>query len=411
MLSAPGISSGEQRSCSELWIRDRREVSLQARSGLDFRFDARAGRKIRLGYLSSDFQDHATSLLLVEILEQHDRDGFEIHGYSMGADDGKTMRRRLESSFDKFQDISLLSDCEAAQKIHFDGIDILIDLKGYTLGARTGIFLLHPAPIQVNYLGYPGTLGTDICSYIVTDRYVTPPSSASHYSEAFAYMPHSYQPHGRAGVVGAPPARAAVGLPATGFVFCCFNQAYKFTPEIFSLWCRLLSLVPDSVLWLLDAGLAKGNLRNEALRRGINPQRLVFAPDMAQSPHLERLQCADLVLDTSPYGAHTTASDALWVGVPVLTCPGQTFPSRVAGSLLQAVGLDEMIVADHVGYIDLAYELAETPGRMDAVRRKLSRNRLGCKLFDVDGYTADLERLFRIMCARHWAGQPVTAIM
>ena len=214
--------------------------------------------------------------------------------------------------------MSALSDTDTARAIYGAGIDILVDLKGYTQGARTGVMMLRPAPVQVNFLGYPGTLGGGICDYIITDGFVTPMTAASDYSESFAYMPHSYQPHGRRGVIGRKPARSEAGLPESGFVFCCFNQAYKFTPPVFDLWCRLLEAVPDSVLWLLSAARAEGNLRQEALRRGISMDRLVFAPDMAQSDHLGRLQLADLVLDTIPYGAHTTASDALFAGVPIV---------------------------------------------------------------------------------------------
>jgi predicted O-linked N-acetylglucosamine transferase (SPINDLY family) len=410
LLSEPGMTAREQRACSELWIRDRLATARPECAKLAFRFDRGARRKIRIGYLSSDFQDHATSLLLVEMLEMQDRARFDVLAYSYGADDGRMMRRRLETAFDDFLDVAGLTDLAAATAIFDDKIDILVDLKGYTLNARTGILMLHPAPIQVNYLGFPGTLGSDICDYIVTDRFMTPPASAADYSESFAYMPHSYHPHGRRSAVGPAPGRAEMGLPATGFVFCCFNQHYKFTPEMFSLWCRLLALVPGSVLWLIDSDEARGNLRNEALRRGVDPQRLIFAPDMAQSGHLARLQLADLVLDTAPCGAHTTASDALWAGVPVVTCPGETFASRVAGSLLHATGLAELIAANLDGYFDLALDLATNPRRLDALRASLQGNRATCALFDVAGYTADLEHIYEIMWRRYRAGLPHAAI-
>jgi predicted O-linked N-acetylglucosamine transferase (SPINDLY family) len=410
LLSEPGVTAREQRACSDLWIRDRLALSRSECAGLAFRFDRAARGKIRIGYLSSDFQDHATSLLLVETLEMHDRSRFDVRAYSYGADDGRPMRRRLETAFDEFRDVAGLTDIAAAEAIFDDRIDILVDLKGYTLNARTGILMLHPAPIQVNYLGYPGTLGDDICDYIVTDRFITPPASAADYSESFAYMPHSYQPHGRRAVIGAPPERAEAGLPAAGFVFCSFNQHYKFTPDMFGLWCRLLALVPGSVLWLIDSEQAKGNLRNEALRRGINPQRLIFAPDMAQPGHLARLQLADLALDTAPCGAHTTASDALWAGVPVVTCPGETFASRVAGSLLHAAGLAELIAADFDAYFDLALDLATNPRRRDELRVRLQGNRATCALFDVASYTLDLEHVYETMWSRYRAGLSPTAI-
>lgn len=410
LLSEPGMSARDQRACSELWTRDRREVAWRETDRLMFRFNRGERQKIRIGYLSNDFHDHATALLLVETLERHDRARFGVHAYSYGADDGKALRRRLEKTFDSFRRIETLTDTQAASAIHQDKIDILVDLKGYTLNARTGILMLHPAPIQVNYLGYPGTLGADICDYIITDRVMTPPASAAGYAESFAFMPNSYQPHGSGAPVLANADRVASGLPTQGFVFCSFNQPYKFTPEIFGLWCRLLAAVPQSVLWLLESQQAMGNLRNEALRRGIGPDRLIFAPDMAQTGHLERLRLADLALDTAPYGAHTTASDALWAGVPIVTCPGETFPSRVASSLLHAAGLPELIVPDLDGYFDLAHGLAANPGRLAALRGKLQRNRATCPLFDVARYTADLEQLYETMWWRFRAGLPHAAI-
>lgn len=410
-LSQPGVDAADQRRCSELWTRDRRAAAVAARLAFDFRFRAADGRKIKLGYLSNDFHDHATALLLIETLEAHDRDRFCVNAYSYGADDGKTMRRRLMGAFDSFVDIEALSDGDAARAIHRDEVDILIDLKGFTANARSGILMLRPAPVQVNYLGYPGTLGEDICDYIITDDYVTPLASAGDYSESFAYMPHSYQPRGRAGPIGPRPTRAAMGLPEQGVVFCCFNQAYKFTPEMFDVWCRLLDAVPHSVLWLLGAPMAEGNLRNEAWKRGVNGARLVFAPDMAQDEHLARLQLADLVLDTAPYNAHTTASDALWAGVPIVTCSGSTFPSRVAGSLLRAVGLTELIAVDLDDYFDLAYRLATDPAGLLDLKAKLARNRADAALFDVPAYTRDLEGLYQSMWNRRSAGLPPAALI
>ncbi|MBY6243173.1 UDP-N-acetylglucosamine-peptide N-acetylglucosaminyltransferase [Methylosinus sp. Sm6] len=410
LLSQPGVDAKDQRRCSELWTRDRRAAAATERKALDFRFRAADGRKIKLGYLSNDFHDHATALLLIETLEAHDRGRFSVNAYSYGADDGKAMRRRLVDTFDSFTDVSALSDGDAARTIHRDEVDILIDLKGFTFNARSGIPMLRPAPVQVNYLGYPGTLGAELCDYIITDDYVTPRETAADYSESFAYMPHSYQPRGRAGPIGDRPTRAAMGLPEQGVVFCCFNQAYKFTPEIFDVWCRLLDAAPGSVLWLLAAPTAEGNLRNEAWKRGVNGNRLVFAPDMTQGDHLARLQLADLVLDTAPYNAHTTASDALWAGTPVVTCSGSTFPSRVAGSLLRAVGLTELIAADLDDYFALALRLAAEPASLAELRAKLARNRAGAALFDVATYTRDLEGLFQSMWSRRSAGLPPALI-
>jgi predicted O-linked N-acetylglucosamine transferase (SPINDLY family) len=410
LLSEPGVTAGEQQQCSEAWMRDRLAGVAEERARLAFAFSRSARAKIRLAYLSNDFQEHATALLLIETLEAHDRSLFEVHLYSYGADDGGALRKRIVGAVDRFTDIGPLSDSAAARAIHADGIDILIDLKGYTQNSRTSILAFRPAPIQVNYLGYPGTLGPELCDYIITDAFVTPAASAENYSECFAELPNSYQPRGRGREIGPAPSRASVGLPEAGFVFCCFNQAFKFTPDVFDVWCRLLDSVPGSVLWLLASREAEGNLRNEALQRGIGAHRLVFAPDAGQDDHLARLQLADLVLDTAPYGAHTTASDALWAGVPMVTRPGPTFPSRVAGSLLHAVGLPELIVEDEDDYFGLAFALAADPDQLELVRRKLAGKHHDAPLFDVLTYTGHLEGLFRAMWGRYELGLPCAAI-
>lgn len=403
LLSEPGITANEQRACSEHWTAARLLAARPLRASLDMRFDVSPRGRIRLGYLSNDFHNHATAYLLVEALEAHDRSRFEIRAYSYCGAEG-AMRTRLRAAFDDFIDISELTDAEAARRIHADGVDILIDLKGFTQGARTGVMMLRPAPVQVNYLGYPGTLGTGVCDYIVTDRYVTPPSSSPAYSEAFAYLPHSYQPHGGGAALTAPPSRADAGLPAEGFVFCCFNQAYKLTPFIFDLWARLLDATPGAVLWLAAAPLAEGNLRNEIRGRGIDARRLIFAPHLPQAEHLSRLQLADLALDTAPFNSHTTASDALWSGVPIVTCAGDTFPSRVAGSLLHAIGLPELIAPDFDRYFEIALAVAGDPLRCADLRAKLAANRLTTALFDVYAYTRALESLFETMWSRRLAG-------
>lgn len=405
LLSFPEMTAGEQRQCSELWLEDRIVESAVQRAALVFDFPPSARTKIRIGYLSSDFHEHATALLLVEMLELHDRERFEIFAYSYGPDDGKGMRQRLEKTFDRFIDIQALSNAEAASAIHGDSVDILVDLKGYTRASRTLILAFRPAPIQVNYLGYPGTLGGDFSDYIITDLMLTPPESAEHYSEAFAYLPDTYQPHGRECTIGEKPGRKEAGLGERGFVFCCFNQAYKITPAVFDIWCRLLAAVPGSVLWLLQNRLAEANLKREAHRRGIAPERIVFAEEKPQIEHLGRLQLADLVLDTLPYNAHTSASDALWAGVPIITCMGDTFPSRVAGSLLNAIGLPELIAADATDYYEMALELATRPESLSRVKTKLAANRLTTPLFDTAGYTRNLEALYQRMWQLHVEGQ------
>ncbi|WP_370640805.1 UDP-N-acetylglucosamine-peptide N-acetylglucosaminyltransferase [Xanthobacter sp. NFH-44] len=397
------MSARQQRTCSELWTRDRRAAAFAERAALGFCHPTRSARKIRLGYLSNDFQEHATAHLLVEVLEGHARDDFEVFAYSFGADDGLPMRRRLVAAFDRFVDISHLDDQAAAKRIHADGVDILIDLKGFTARARTGIILLRPAPIIVSYLGYPGTMGAGICDYLITDRFLTPASSAPEYAEALAYMPHTYHPHGRGTPLGRKPGRREAGLPEHGFVFCCFNQPYKISPETFDIWCRLLAVVPDSVLWLLDHPQAAGNLRSEAIRRGVDARRLIFGANLPQAEHLARLQVADLMLDTAPFNAHTTASDALWAGVPLVTCPGETFPSRVAGSILHAIGLGDLVAGSLDDYFTLAFSLATEPDQLSIVKGRLAANRLVTPLFDVAAYTLGLEGLYRAMVMRHHA--------
>ncbi|WP_292532012.1 UDP-N-acetylglucosamine-peptide N-acetylglucosaminyltransferase [Methylocystis sp.] len=409
LLSEPGITASEQRACSERWTAARLLAAGPLRASLNLRFDLTPRSRIRVGYLSNDFHAHATAHLLVETLEAHDRARFEIRAYSYCGAEGE-MRTRLRAAFDAFTDISPLTDVEAARQIHADGVDILIDLKGFTHGARTGVMMLRPAPVQVNYLGYPGTLGAGVCDYIVTDRYVTPPASSAAYSEAFAYLPQAYQPHGRGTPLCAPPSRAAAGLPPEGFVFCCFNQAYKLTPFIFDLWARLLEATPAAVLWLSASILAEGNLRNEMRRRGIDARRLIFAPHLPQAEHLARLQLADLALDTAPFGSHTTASDALWAGVPIVTRAGDTFPSRVAGSLLHAIGLPELIAPDFDAYFEIALGLAGDPVGCAELRAKLVANRPTAALFDVAAYTIALESLFEAMWRRRLAGAPPAAI-
>jgi len=410
LLALPGISAAEQRACSELWLQTRIREAAAAEPVLPFEFVPHTRPRLRIAYLSSDFHEHATSLLLIELFEAHDRERFELFAYSYGGDDGKYMRTRLEGCFDHFIDIRAMSNAEAARSIHADGIDILIDLKGYTQGTRTAILALRPAPVQVNYLGYPGTLGAGLCDYIITDAYLTPPESAADFSEALACLPHSYQPHGRHSFIASPPTRTEAGLPQDGFLFCCFNQAYKITPEVFDVWCRLLTDCPNSVLWLLHDNHAEGSLRNHALQRGVAPERLIFAAHLGQRAHLARLQCADLILDTQPYNAHTTASDALWVGVPVLTCAGNTFASRVAGSLLTAIGMEALITTDLEAYYALARELAESPATLQALRDKLGRNRLSSALFDIEAYAGHLEQLYLTMWQAHCEGRAPEAI-
>ncbi|HEX2566552.1 MAG TPA: tetratricopeptide repeat protein [Burkholderiales bacterium] len=370
---------------------------------LAFRFQRRAGGRRRIGYLSAEFHAHATAWLAAELFELHDRKRFEVIAYSYGPDDGSPMRLRLEGAFDRFRDLQAVSDAEAAAAIHADEVDILVDLKGYTFRARTGIMALRPAPIQVSFLGYPGTMGAPFIDYLVGDRIVTPAASAGDYAEKLVLMPGSYQVNDRKRAATATPPRPELGIPSGSFVFCSFNQAYKILPEVFAAWMRLLKAVPESILWLLDSAAA-ANLRREAQASGVEPARLVFAPPLPLERHLGRLAAADLFLDTFPCNAHTSASDALWMGVPVATRMGETFASRVAASLLEAVGLPELVTRSLADYESLAVRLARSPGELSALRERLGRARSSATLFDTPRYARSLEAAYEKMWEAYSSG-------
>ncbi len=366
-----------------------------------------ARKPLRIGYLSGDYHQHATSFLLAEIIERHARAHFHITGYSYGKQDDSAIGKRIRAAFDTLRDVRSLSDEDAARRIADDDIDILVDLKGYTAHARARIGACRPAPLQVSWLGYPGTLGhARLADYLIADPIVAPLAHAAHFAEKLALLPHCYQPNDRQRKVGKAPSREEAGLPADGCVFCCFNQSYKITPRMFDLWCRLLKQVPRSVLWLLQTTrTAKANLLAEAAARGIPEERLVFAPAMAQEAHLGRLQLADLALDTFPVTSHTTASDALWAGVPLVTFPGETFVSRVAASVLTAGGLPELVAGDADAYFRLAKDLATAPARLKKLRAKVARNRDSSPLFDSTRFVRDLEDLYQRMWKGHLAGK------
>jgi predicted O-linked N-acetylglucosamine transferase (SPINDLY family) len=410
-LSLPGVSAAQQRRVAERWAQDRFRPPADSRRGGPRPAGQWLDDRIRLGYLSADFHDHATAYLLAEAIELHDRRRFHVTAYSHGLDKSGDMRRRLTMAFDEFVDMQTMSFSDSAQRIERDGIDILIDLKGYTQNTRSDILAFRPAPVQVNFLGYPGTMGADFIDYLVTDGFVTPPESARHYSEALAYLPDCYQPNDRKRPIGARPRRSECGLPDTGVVFCCMNRTYKINAPVFDPWCRLLAEVDGSVLWLHKSNRwADENLRREAAARGLEPERLVFAEKQSLARHLGRLQLADLFLDTLPYNAHTTASDALWCGVPVITCAGETFAARVAGSLLSALDLGELITDNLEDYFRLALRLAREPAALAAVKSKLARNRPTAPLFDTPRYVRNLESLFAEMHRRRLAGEPPSTI-
>jgi predicted O-linked N-acetylglucosamine transferase (SPINDLY family) len=371
------------------------------------------GRRIRVGYVSSDFHNHATALLLVQVLESRNRADFEVTLYSHSPNDGSAVQRRIRSACERFVDMNTMSERQMAQAIHGDGIDILVDLKGQTFGNRLGVFALRPAPIQVTWLGFPGTSGADYIDYIIGDRHVTPLAFADHYSERIAQMPHSYQPNDDQRQRPAPTGRARWGLPDGALVLGNFNQSFKLTPQTFESWMRILHAVPESLLWLLeDNPQATQNLRQAALAAGIAPERLHFAPRVPMEQHLARLPAADLMLDNWPCNAHTTASDALWMGVPIVTMMGEGFAARVAGSLLHAVDLGALACTSVPQYEAVTIDLLRQPQRLQALRRHLDEGRDRFPLFDGRRCASDLEALYRRMvdlARRGEAPQPLPA--
>ncbi len=365
----------------------------------------RTHNRIRLGYFSADFHDHATAVLVAEMFERHDKSRFELFAFSFGPDTQDPMRYRLRGAFDHFFDVRLLSDASVAALARRHEIDIAIDLKGYTGEARPGIFAHRTAPVQVNYLGYPGTLGASWCDYIIADSVLIPASDREHYVEKVVVLPDTYQPNAPRPVTETP-SRAAAGLPEEGFVFCCFNNVYKIAPETFRSWMRILARVDKSVLWLLDENpLARENLRKTAAHAGIAPERLIFAARVSLADHLARHRHADLFLDTLPYNAHTTASDALWMGLPILTLRGRSFAGRVSASLLTAVGLPELITESADAYEAAALSLARDPERLSALKRKLVERRDIAPLFDMARFTRHIEDAFSAMHAWNQAGE------
>lgn len=366
------------------------------------------GEKIRIGYFSADFHDHATAHLLVNVLENADRGAFELIGFSFGPERDDAYRRRIAAAVDAFLDVRLLSDDAVANLAREKGVDIAVDLKGFTKGHRAGILARRAAPIQVNYLGYPGSMGVDYMDYIVADRTVVPDDARAFFAEKVIHLPGAYQPNdpGKA-VSGKVFVRAEVGLPEDAFVYCCFNNAYKILPDLFDVWMRILSRVPRAVLWLIaDNEAASDNLRREAARRGIDESRLVCSPRLPLAEHLARHRLADVFLDTLPYNAHTTASDSLFAGVPVVTCPGQTFAGRVAASLLKAVGLPELIAGSLTEYEALAVELASRPEKLAALRAYLFNHGKTSALFDARAYARRLEKAYAEIYRRHRQGLP-----
>jgi len=363
-------------------------------------------KKIRIGYFSADFHNHATMHLMAELFECHDKNSFELIAFSFGPDQQDKWRKRVLVSFDEFIDVSLKSNEEVSILSREMEIDIAIDLKGYTQDCRPGIFAKRAAPIQVSYLGYPGTMAVDYMDYLIADPTLIPEESQQHYSEKIMYMPHSYQVNvSERSLSEISLSRADLGLPKKGFVFCSFNNAYKIAPSIFAIWMKILKAVDGSVLWLLVSNdETSKNLIKEAEKLGVSKNRLVFASYVPVEEHLNRIKHADLFIDTLPYNAHTTSSDALRMGLPVLTCLGKSFASRVAASLLNAVGLPELITTSQKEYEALAIELAINPKQLKAIKDKLAKNLPTAPLYDTPLFTRHLESAYKIMYERYHKG-------
>jgi protein O-GlcNAc transferase len=390
----------EQRQCAKIWARDRCPPAPPLWTGERYRH-----RRIRIAYLSADFRAHATAFLMAGVFEHHDRSQFEVTAISWSADDRSEIRARLMNAFDTFVEAGDLTDADIAKKVRELEIDIAIDLKGYTNESRPAILANRPAPVQAQYLAYPGTMAVDFMDYLIADRITLPESLSNYYSEKIAWLPGSYQCNDdRPAPVERGPTRYETRLPP-GFVFCCFNSNHKIAPESFAIWMRLLNNVSGSVLWLLeDNPAATRNLRASAQAHGVAPDRLIFAPRTDPASHLARQRNADLFLDTLPYNAHTTASDALWAGLPVLTMRGSTFAGRVGASVLTAAGLPELVTNSPEEYENLALQLATEPARLAAIKRKLADNRTTCALFDTRRFTRNLETAYRIMQERSQSG-------
>ena len=395
-------SPSMHRKCAESFVR----VASQGQGTLPAILKYPRHDKIRLGYFSADYYNDATSHFMAALFERHDRGKFDVVGFSFGPDRQDTIRDKVAASFDRFIDVGGLPDRDVAVLARNLEIDIAIDLKGFTTDFRLNIFAHRAAPLQVSYLGYPGTMAADYIDYLIADSVVIPDGSQQHYSENIVYLPHSYQVNDRTRVIAEKVfTRQELGLPESGFVYCCFNNNRKITPATFAGWMRILHQVEGSVLWLLaDNPWSERNLRREAAARGVAPERLVFAARLPVAEHLARQRAADLFLDTLPYNAHTTASDALWAGLPVLTRAGASFAGRVAASLLSAIGLAELITTNAADYERRAVDLARDPAELSRIRAVLARNRLSTPLFDTGLFTRHIEAAYSQMYERYQAG-------
>ena len=390
----------EQRHAAEAWSRRFRTVAPSSRP-------LSTGR-LRIGYLSADLHDHATGILAAGLFERHDRDRFEVFAYSTGHDDGSAMRKRLVAAFDRFVDARGWDVARIAEAIDADAIDILVDLKGHSEHASTGVMALRPAPIAVSYLGYPGTMGAPFIDYLIGDRLVTPLAEASDYSETLVHLPDSYQITDDRRAIADAPTRADLGLPDDAVVLCCFNATYKINEDVVRAWASILNFVPHAVLWLQVRGDHKptrARLRMNLSALGVTPDRVVFADQRPHAEYLAQYRCADLFLDTWPYNAHTTASDALWAGCPVLTRRGDTFAGRVAESVLVAAGLEDLVMPDRASYIQTAVALSNDRARLAVLKERVASTVRSSPLFDTEATTRAIEAAFVEMAAQHRAGR------
>lgn len=396
-LPFPGLTGGQLRRIAECHCRE--ALPQNVRTAEQWIPDAsRHGKqRLRIAYISGDFRVHAVGLIIPEMLERHDRSRVEVFAYSTKEDDGSELGRRLEAAFDRFVAVAGMPVHQLAERIRADRIDVLIDLSGWTTGGRAETLYLRCAPVQVNWLGYGGTMGhTRLADYIIGDPIVTPLEHTAYYTETIAQLPHCYLPADTTRTVGERPTRIAAGLPENVFVFCSFNNSYKYNPALFDLWGRLLNEAPDSVLWLAHPGeSAAKRLRAEMQRRGVPPDRLIFALRVdAHSDHIARLQLADLALDTFPYNSHSTGVDTLWAGVPMVTCLGGAFSSRVGASIVTAANLPDLVTATPEAYLALALELYRSPEKLASMRRRLNEGKLSLPLFNMKAFATSMENLY-----------------
>lgn len=403
-LAMPNTNAVEQKLCASNWAQNRYKNLICAKDALNFSYANHSNKKIKIGYLSADFRLHPLAFLITELIEQHDRNKFEIIGYSFGINDQSLARKRLESAFDQFHDIRPLSELDAAKKINAENIDILVDLTGFTQTSRSGIVALKPAKIHVNWLGFAGTMGNinteknaPLFDYLLTDALISPSENANNYAEKLSYLP-CYQPNDSKRPVANTPTKTECGLPENAFVFACFNQSFKISQEIFEAWMRIINASPNSVLWLLECNIwAKENLHKHAEKFGIAKERIIFAPRIEIAKHLARHVHVDLFLDTLPYNAHTTCSDALWMNVPVLTLVGETFASRVAGSLLNTLNLIQLLTYQLQDYENKALFFYHHPQELIKIKEKIAAEKMHSPLFNTKIFLKHLEENFQAM--------------